>query len=66
MNIKMGNQVKIITGKDKGKTGEVIEINRKLNLIKVKAINIVKNTKNQLRKIRVVLYPKRALYIIQM
>ena len=38
----MGNQVKIITGKDKGKTGEVIEINRKLNVIKVKAINLVK------------------------
>ena len=42
MNIKMGNQVKIITGKDKGKTGEIIEINRKLNSVKVKAINIIK------------------------
>ena len=38
----MGNQVKVITGKDKGKTGEVIEINRKMNTIKVKAVNIVK------------------------
>ena len=42
MIIKKGNQVKIITGKDKGKTGEVIEINRKLNMLKVKAINLVK------------------------
>ena len=42
MIIKKGNQVKVITGKDKGKTGEVIEINRKLNLLKVKAINLVK------------------------
>ena len=42
MKIKMGNQVKIITGKDKGKTGEVIEINRKLNMLKIKAINLVK------------------------
>ena len=42
MKIKKGNQVKIITGKDKGKTGEIIEINRKLNSVKVKAINIVK------------------------
>ena len=42
MKIKMGNQVKIITGKDKGKTGEVIEINRKLNTLKVKAVNLVK------------------------
>tara|TARA_B110000967_G_scaffold200110_1_gene235447 strand:- start:875 stop:1114 length:240 start_codon:yes stop_codon:yes gene_type:complete len=42
MKIKKGNQVKVITGKDKGKTGEVIEINRKMNKIKVKAINLVK------------------------
>ena len=42
MQIKKGNQVKVITGKDKGKTGEVIEINRKMNTAKVKAINLVK------------------------
>jgi large subunit ribosomal protein L24 len=42
MIIKKGNQVKVITGKDKGKTGEVIEISRKLNMIKVKAVNLVK------------------------
>ena len=42
MKIKKGNQVKVITGKDKGKTGEVIEINRKLNMLKVKAVNLVK------------------------
>ena len=42
MKIKKGNQVKVITGKDKGKTGEVIEINRKLNMLKIKAINLVK------------------------
>ena len=42
MQIKKGTQVKIITGKDKGKTGEVIEINKKLNMVKVKDINTVK------------------------
>jgi large subunit ribosomal protein L24 len=42
MMLKKGNQVKVITGKDKGKTGEVIEINRKLNMLKVKSINLVK------------------------
>ena len=42
MNLKKGTQVKIITGKDKGKTGEVIEISRKLNMIKVKDVNLVK------------------------
>ena len=45
MKLKKGNQVKVITGKDKGKTGEVLEINRKDNLIKVKAINMVKKHK---------------------
>ena len=42
MILKKGAQVKVISGKDKGKTGEILEINRKLNKIKVKAINIVK------------------------
>ena len=40
--IKKGNQVQILCGKDKGKTGEVIEILRKLNRAKVKGINLVK------------------------
>ena len=30
MLLKKGIQVKIISGKDKGKTGEILEINRKL------------------------------------
>ena len=34
--------MKIISGKDKGKTGEVLEINRKLDKVKVKAINMIK------------------------
>ena len=42
MILKKGNQVKIITGKDKGKTGEILEINRKLNKIKIKSINMIK------------------------
>jgi large subunit ribosomal protein L24 len=42
MLFKKGIQVKIITGKDKGKTGEILEIDRKLNKIKVKSINMVK------------------------
>ena len=42
MIIKKGIQVKVITGKDKGKTGEILEINRKLNKIKVKSINMIK------------------------
>ena len=42
LSIKKGTQVKIISGKDKGKTGEVLEINRVLNRVKIKAINMIK------------------------
>ena len=42
LNIKKGTQVKIISGKDKGKTGEILEINRSENRVKIKAINLIK------------------------
>ena len=42
MFLKKGNQVKVISGKDKGKTGEILEINRKLNKVKIKSINMIK------------------------
>ena len=40
--IKKGLKVKILTGKDKKKEGEVIEIDRSNNRAKVKEINMVK------------------------
>ena len=40
--IKKRSKVKILTGKDKNKDGEVIEIDRANNRVKVKGINIVK------------------------
>ena len=40
--IKKGLKVKILSGKDKNKDGEVIEIDRKNNRAKVKGINMVK------------------------
>jgi len=40
--IKKGTKVKILTGKDKNKNGEIIEIDRPNNRAKVKGINIVK------------------------
>ena len=40
--IKKGLKVKILTGKDKSKEGEVIEIDRPNNRAKVKEINMVK------------------------
>tara|TARA_B100001989_G_C24508573_1_gene449080 strand:+ start:533 stop:784 length:252 start_codon:yes stop_codon:yes gene_type:complete len=42
MIIKKGTQVKIITGKDKGKTGEILEIDRKQKRVKIKSINMIK------------------------
>ena len=42
LSLKKGSQVKIISGKDKGKTGEILEINRSSNRVKIKAINMIK------------------------
>ena len=40
--LKKGKQVEIICGKDKGKKGEIIELIKKLNKVKVKGINFIK------------------------
>ena len=40
--IKKGSKVKVLTGKDKAKEGEIIEIDRQNNRVKVKEINMVK------------------------
>ena len=40
--INKGLKVKILTGKDKNKEGEVMEIDRKNTRAKIKGINIVK------------------------
>ena len=40
--IKKGIKVKIISGKDKKKEGEVMEIDRQNNRAKVKGINMIK------------------------
>ena len=42
MNLKKGQLVRVLTGKDKNKSGEIIEIINRLNKAKVKGINIVK------------------------
>ena len=42
MNLKKGNQVKVLVGKDKGKTGEIIEIIKKKDKLKIKSINMIK------------------------
>ena len=40
--IKKGAKVKILTGKDKNKEGEIIEIDRGNNRAKVKELNMIK------------------------
>jgi|TARA_B110000116_G_C16195407_1_gene298544 large subunit ribosomal protein L24 len=40
--IKKGEKVKILTGKDKNKDGEIIEIDRQKNRAKVKGLNMIK------------------------
>tara|TARA_S200000501_G_scaffold276721_1_gene260580 strand:- start:764 stop:1003 length:240 start_codon:yes stop_codon:yes gene_type:complete len=40
--IKKGLNVKILTGKDKNKTGEIIEVDRDNNRVKIKGANIIK------------------------
>ena len=42
MRIKKGDTVQVLSGKDKGKTGEVLEIQPKTNQVVVKGLNIIK------------------------
>ena len=42
MRVKKGDTVKVLSGKDKGKTGEVLEIQPKTNKVVVKGLNIIK------------------------
>ena len=45
MLLKKGMKVKVCVGKDKGKSGEIIEINRSRDLAKVKEVNMLKKHK---------------------
>ena len=48
--IKKGSEVKILTGKDKNKTGEVIEVDKRNNRLKIKGANIIKKQSNMINK----------------
>ena len=52
MKIKKGDTVRVITGKDNGKEGKVLSVNRKDNTVIVENVNKVKTnlfrTKNDL------------------
>jgi large subunit ribosomal protein L24 len=51
-NIKKDDKVKVIAGKDKGKIGKVLKVNRKKNRLLVEKINIVKRHTRPSQKAR--------------
>ena len=58
--LKKGIQVKIMCGKDKGKTGEIIEILKKRNKAKVKEINMVKKHVKTTKEKKGGIFPKES------
>ena len=58
--IKKGVKVKILSGKDKNKDGDVIEIDRKNNRAKVKGINMVKKHVKTTKEKKGGIFPKES------
>ena len=52
MFLKKGTKVKVCVGKDKGKSGDIIEIDRSRNLAKVKEVNMLKKHKKATKEIK--------------
>lgn len=42
MKIRKGDRVKVISGKDKGKTGPILHVFKKTNRVLVEGVNVVK------------------------
>jgi len=42
MRVKRGDQVVVLTGRDKGKTGEVLRVDRERNRVLVQGVNMAK------------------------
>jgi large subunit ribosomal protein L24 len=60
MNLKKGNLVKVLTGKDKNKSGEIIEVINRLSKAKVKGINIVKKHVKTTKEKKGGIFPKES------
>ena len=58
--IKKGLNVKILTGKDKNKTGEVIEVDRNNNRIKIKGANLIKKHVKTTKEKKGGIFPKES------
>ena len=63
--IKKGLKVKVLSGKDKKKEGEVIEIDRKTYRAKVKEINMVKKHVKTTKEKKVEFSQGKVLFIYQ-
>ena len=63
--LKKGDEVIVLTGKDKGKTGKIIKMIPKQMKAIVSEINKVKKIKNQIIINQVELLIKKCLYIFQ-
>ena len=63
MIIKKGNKVKILTGKDKNKEGEIIELDRSKNRAKVKGLNIIKKHVKTTKEKKVEFLKRKIFYI---
>ena len=58
--IKKGMKVKILSGKDKNKDGDIIEIDRKNSRAKVKGINMVKKHIKTTKEKKGGIFPKES------
>ena len=58
--IKKGMKVRVLTGRDKKKEGEVIEIDRSNNRAKVKEINMVKKHVKTTKEKKGGIFPKES------
>ena len=67
LNIKTGDKVLVIAGKDSGKQGKVIAASPKLNKIVVEGVNIVtKHQKEEKLKNRALLLKRKLQFLHQM
>ena len=60
MIIKKGSKVKILSGKDKNKEGEVIELDRSRYRAKVKGLNIIKKHVKTTKEKKGGIFPKES------
>ena len=47
LHVKKGDRVKVIAGKDKGKTGKIIAVDPRAQKLTVEGVNVVKRHKRE-------------------